>query len=118
MPSKCSSACASAPEVPSHAEVSRREPLRIAREHAALADIVEAEEEHHDALEPDAAAGVGEGAVLERVDVRLDRREVDGRLHRRGAREQHLRVVDPLGARGDLLAADEDVVPIERVEMG
>ena len=96
----------------------RRQPARVAREHRRLADVGEAEEEHHDALEPDAAAGVGEGAVLERVDVRLDRREVDGRLHRRGARQQHLRVVDPLGARGDLLAADEDIVPAERVEWG
>ena len=49
-----------------------REPLGVAREHRGLADVGQAEEEHHDALETHAVARVREGAVLERVHVRLD----------------------------------------------
>lgn len=41
----------------------------VAREHGGLADVVEPHEEHHHPLEPDAAARVRPGAVLERVDV-------------------------------------------------
>ena len=41
----------------------RRQPARVARKHRRLADVGEAEEEHHDALQPDAAAGVGERSI-------------------------------------------------------
>ena len=49
------------------------EALGVAREHRRLADVGQAEEEHDHALETHAAARVREGAVLERVHVRLDR---------------------------------------------
>mmetsp|Transcript_16303 Transcript_16303/g.38788 ORF Transcript_16303/g.38788 Transcript_16303/m.38788 type:complete len:256 (-) Transcript_16303:673-1440(-) len=87
-----------------------REPLGVAREHRGLADVVEVHEEHHHALEPDAAARVRVRAVLEGLDVVGERREVD--LHALGAREQHRAVVDALCAGGYLLAADEDVVRV------
>ena len=80
-----------------------REALGVAREHRRLADVVQAEEEHDHALEPHAAARVREGAILEGVDVRLDGAQVDGRLLGRGIREEHVHVVDALGARGDLV---------------
>ena len=61
-----------------------REAVGVAREHRGLADVVEVEEEHHHALEPDAAARVRVGAVLEGLDVVGQRREVD--LRRGGRR--------------------------------
>ena len=54
-----------------------REAVGVAREHRGLADVVEVEEEHHHALEPDAAARVRVGTVLEGLDVVGQRREVD-----------------------------------------
>eukprot|EP00965_Chrysotila_dentata_P072174 2385434-Pleurochrysis_carterae.AAC.3 len=90
--------------------VSREQPSGIAREHGRLADVVEVEEEHDDALEADATSGVREGAVLERVDVVLDGSQVDAEP--RAVFEEHLRVVDPLRAGRHLLAADEDVVRV------
>ena len=61
-----------------------REAVGVAREHRGLADVVEVQEEHHHALEPDAAASVRVGAVLEGLDVVGERREVD--LRRGGRR--------------------------------
>lgn len=64
--------------IPSHlSRVSGLEALRVAREHRRLADVVEAAVEHHDALEADAAAAVRRRADAERVDVGLDRLDVD-----------------------------------------
>ena len=44
----------------------------VAREHGRLADVVEAQVEHCDALHADAAAGVRRRPVAERLDVRAD----------------------------------------------
>ena len=44
----------------------------VAREHGRLADVVEAQVEHRDALHADAAAGVRRRPVAERIDVRAD----------------------------------------------
>jgi len=66
----------------------RRESLGVAREHAGFADVGQPQEEHYNPLEPNSAAGVWHGAVLERVDVGVDRREVDAL--RGSAFEKHL----------------------------
>ena len=88
------------------------EALGVAREHRRLADVGQTEEEHDHALETHAAARVREGAILEGVHVRLDGAQVDRRLLGRGARGEHLAVVDALCARSHLLAPDEDVVRV------
>ena len=84
---------------------SGRETLRVAREERRLANVGQSAEEHHDALQSDATARVREGAVFERIDVRLDGRQIDGRLLGRSLRQEHLGVVDPLRARRDLRTA-------------
>ena len=67
----------------------------------------------HDSLEADAAAAVRQRAVLEGVDVGLDGGGRDaGGL---GLLDDEGRLVHTLGAREDLLAADEHVV---RVALG
>mmetsp|Transcript_8208 Transcript_8208/g.23372 ORF Transcript_8208/g.23372 Transcript_8208/m.23372 type:complete len:312 (-) Transcript_8208:98-1033(-) len=87
-----------------------REPVGRAREERGLAHVGEAEEEHDDALEADAAAAVRQRAVAEGVDVALD--AVHGDLVGVGALHQELRLVDALRAGEDLLAADEEVVAV------
>mmetsp|Transcript_106783 Transcript_106783/g.300585 ORF Transcript_106783/g.300585 Transcript_106783/m.300585 type:complete len:749 (-) Transcript_106783:198-2444(-) len=88
----------------------RDQTLGVAREHGRLADVVQVQEEHDDALHTDATAGVRVRAIFEGIDVRLDGAQRDALgLDPLG---QHLRVVDPLRARRDLLAPQEDVVGV------
>jgi len=61
---------------------------------------------------------VRERTVLERIDVSLDGRQIDGRFLRCSLRQEHLGVVNPLGTRGDLLSTDEDVVRIGEGRVG
>jgi hypothetical protein len=51
--------------------------LGVAREQGRLADVVQATEEHHHALQADAGAAMRRRAVLEGVDVGLDRVQRD-----------------------------------------
>mmetsp|Transcript_16109 Transcript_16109/g.40392 ORF Transcript_16109/g.40392 Transcript_16109/m.40392 type:complete len:599 (+) Transcript_16109:180-1976(+) len=81
--------------------------LRVAREEGRLANVVQAAEEHDDALQAHTRAAVRRAAVLERVDVGLDAVERDSPPG--GALREKLGVVDTLRARDDLLTADEDV---------
>ena len=68
------------------------------------------EEQHHEALEADSTSGMGWRAEAERVDVRLHLLRVDPDcLH---ALFEKRRVVQPLGATEDLLAAHEEVVRV------
>jgi ABC-type lipopolysaccharide export system ATPase subunit len=88
----------------------RGKSVGVSGEHRGLADVLQAQVEHHHALQADAAAAVGQRAVLEGVDVALDRRDGDAALS--GALHQQVHVVDTLRAGDDLLAADEQVVAV------
>lgn len=72
-----------------------------------LPDVVQAAEEHDDALQTHAGASVGVAAALERVEVRLDLVQRDAVLPS-PLREQ-LSVVHSLRAADNLLSANEDV---------
>ena len=54
-----------------------RESFRISWEHGSESDVVQSKEEHSDSLHADASTGVRRTTELERVDVRLDRRQID-----------------------------------------
>mmetsp|Transcript_36331 Transcript_36331/g.90428 ORF Transcript_36331/g.90428 Transcript_36331/m.90428 type:complete len:412 (-) Transcript_36331:901-2136(-) len=86
------------------------EAIGIAWEHGRLSDVVQLEEEHHDALESNAAACVRVGAVLERIDVILNRFQVHSKP--RAICQQHVGIVNALCARRDLLPANEDIVRV------
>ena len=82
----------------------RRQSFRIAREHGSETNVVNAEEKHGDALEPDAAAGVRRTAVAKRVDVGGDLRHVDRVVAR--ALAQQVGIVDALRAGQNFLACE------------
>jgi hypothetical protein len=88
----------------------REESAGVAGEHGGLADVLQAKVEHDDSLQADASASVGQCAVPEGVHVALD--GCDGDVECVGALDQHVHVMDALGAGHDLLAADEQVVAV------
>jgi len=88
----------------------RSDALGIAREERSLADVVQPQEEHHHALQTNAAARMRQRAVLEGVDIALQLRHGDA--ERLDALLEHVRVVHALRAADDLLPAQEHVVAV------
>lgn len=82
--------------------------LGVSGEHTRVPHVSQSAVQHHHPLQPDAAASVREGAVLERADVVADGVGVDAALL--CSLLQDYWVVDTLGARCDLLPPHEEVV--------
>lgn len=65
------------------------QPLRVAREHAGLSDVVQAQEEHDYALQANTSSSMGKGAMLETVHIGLDSGHLSALglgLHKEGER--------------------------------
>jgi hypothetical protein len=86
------------------------DPAGVPGEEGSVADIAQSAVQHHDPLEPEPRPPVRECAVPERVDV--VRQGLHSNAALGGPLFEHLGVVDPLGAGGDLLAPHENVVGV------
>ena len=86
----------------------RRESIRVSWEHRSEPDIREAEEKHDNSFQTNAASSMRERSILERINIRLHRSQVDA-LGLSNF-EKHGRIVNSLGPRHDFLPSQENIV--------